>query len=633
MSTRPKVTKVKKDADKASRTEQPKAVTPVQTCPNKNWIELIYKYDSKRAVSGAKFQVLDANTNQSLACGTLNNMGFARVEGLPDSATNVKFLFSSDPKPYEIYPGYKPDRHELTPETTEIKEEDGTVMSVAKWIGVALEGDFADDQSVGQIAFGTVVTLIPVVDQIGDVRDLTANLYWLTYKGKYTEWDKWFGLVTSLIGCFPEIGSVIKGAVKVIFDAVKKGASKLPIKKLMRFMNSVGEGNVVRFLREFLNKIDHHASEIAVKITKLFDLLKSKVDNLKTFVFGKADEALEKMLKHIDAAYKQIPGMVRDIMDKIAKHLKDTLDDVTDFMMDGVTRAKNGARQLKEGFLKAGRKVGLKRAAEEAGMHEDDVERLVKHCKDRDRMVIMRYTNPESLKYHNMPNHIPKPLDVKLKTAKEGEFAGLVRAPKEPMEDWERKNLDELLHPKDPNVKPYTVDGEGCLRDSNGNRIYGDHDVQSVHQKVEEPNGKKAYLQDQTNPNDSSTIADMNEGGGQQLYQHGANDNYMVKTDWKGDVAKGPDGKPIPATVEDMNAGRAKLGRQPGKDEKFLVIDEEGTIKVMDSPQELENFHRQNGLVWEYDPTPAIGPAGQAQLVMAGGRALENHAKNHQDGE
>src|SRR5205085_2547257 len=128
---------------------------------------------------------------------------------------------------------------------------------------------------------------------------------------------------------------------KVIFDAVKKGASKLPIKKLMRFMNSVGEGNVVRFLREFLNKIDHHASEIAVKITKLFDLLKSKVDNLKTFVFGKADEALEKMLKHIDAAYKQIPGMVRDIMDKIAKHLKDTLDDVTDFVMNGVTRAKN----------------------------------------------------------------------------------------------------------------------------------------------------------------------------------------------------------------------------------------------------------------------------------------------------
>jgi hypothetical protein len=633
MSTRPKVTKVKKDADKASRSEQQQPVKPVQTCPNKNWIELIYKYDSKRAVSGAKFQVFDANTNQSLACGTLNNMGFARVEGLPDGVTDVKFLFTSDPKPFEIYPGYKPGRHELTAQATEVKEEDGTAMSVLKWLGAGLAGDFIEDPSVGQIAFGTVVTLIPVVDQIGDVRDIVANLYWLTYKGKYKEWDKWFGLVVTLIGCFPEIGSVIKGAVKVIFKAVKEGASKLPIKKLMRFMNSVGEGNVVRFLREFLNKIDQHASEIAVKIGKLLEMLKSKVDDLKTFVFGKADDALEAMLNHIDAAYKLIPGMVRDVINKIAKHLKDTLDDVTDFVMDGVTRAKNGARQLKEGFLKAGRKVGLERAAKEAGMNPNDVERLVKHCKDRDRMVIMRFTNPESLKYHNMANHIPKPLDVKLKTAKKGDHAGLVMAPKEPMEDWERKNFKELTSPDLPKEKRYTVDNEGCLVDPNGNRIYGDHDIQSVHQKVEEPNGEKAYLQDQTNPHDSSTVGDMNEGGGQQLYQHGANDNYMVKTDWKGDVVKGPDGKPIPATVEDMNAGRATLGRQPGKDEKFLVIDEEGNMKVMDSPQELENFHKQNGLIWEYDPTPAIGPAGQAQLVMAGERTIENHVENHQDGK
>lgn len=618
MSGRPKVSKVKKQADSASRSEQQQPVKPVQTCPNKNWIELIYKYDSNRAVSGATYKVFDAGTNQSLACGKLDNMGFARVEGLPDGVTDVKFLFTSDPKPFEIYPGYRPGRHNLTSDATEVKDEDGTVVSVTKWLGVALAGDFAEDQSVGQIAFGTVVTLIPVVDQIGDVRDIAANLYWLTYKGKYKEWDKWFGLVVTLIGCFPEIGSVIKGAVKVIFKAVADGAKKLPIKKLMRFMNSVGEGNVVRFLREFLSKIDTHASEIAVKITKLLDMLRSKVDDLKTFVFGKADDLLEGMLKNIAEAYRRIPNMVREVIDRIAKHLKDTLDDVTDFVMDGVTRAKNGARQLKERLLKIGRNVGLERAAKEAGMNPDDVEKLVAHCKGRDRLVVVRFTNPESLKYHNMPNHIPKPLDVKLKTAKDGPSAGLVTRPKEPMEAWERKNIEELYE------KGYEFDGAGQLVDPKGNKIYGDHDVQSVHQKVEEPDGTKSYLQDQSNPGDSSTIADLNEGSSRQMYQHGAQDNYMVKTDWRGEVIKGPDGKPIPATVEDMNAGRAKLGRQPGKDEKFLVIDEEGNMKIMDSPKELEAFHMENGMIWEYDPTPAIGPAGQAQLVMGAERTLEN---------
>jgi hypothetical protein len=108
------------------------------------------------------------------------------------------------------------------------------------------------------------------------------------------------------------------------------------------------------------------------------------------------------------------------------------------------------------------------------------------------------------------------------------------------------------------------------------------------------------------------------------MFQHGAQDNFMVKTDEYGDVMKDAHGKPIPATVEDMNAGRAKIGRQPDKDEKFLVIDEEGNAKIMDSPKELEEFHKAHGMIWEYDPTDAIGPAGIANTVMGAERATRD---------
>jgi hypothetical protein len=116
------------------------------------------------------------------------------------------------------------------------------------------------------------------------------------------------------------------------------------------------------------------------------------------------------------------------------------------------------------------------------------------------------------------------------------------------------------------------------------------------------------------------------------MYNHGGNDNYMVKAqlDEKGryvrnekgeiQILRDAKGKPIPATVEDMNSGRAVMGRAPGKDEQFLVVNEEGDLLIMDSPEQLEEFHRSSGMIWEYDATPAIAPAANAQIILGAER-------------
>ena len=54
-------------------------------------------------------------------------------------------------------------------------------MSLKDWVyGVAI-GDFNEDASIDQTVARTVVTLIPVVDQIGDLQDLAASLYFLVF--------------------------------------------------------------------------------------------------------------------------------------------------------------------------------------------------------------------------------------------------------------------------------------------------------------------------------------------------------------------------------------------------------------------------------------------------------------------
>jgi len=639
---------IKKKAVEASRAEQQQAVKPVQSCPNKNWIEVVYKYHSTRAVSGASYEVFDAATNQSLACGTLDNMGFARVEGLPDSAKNVKFTFFNDPKPFEIYPGYKPKPHNLTEESKAVKEEDGTVVSVAKWIGVALAGDFADDQSFGQIAFGSVVTLIPVVDQVGDVRDIVANLHKLTWQKRYDEFEPWFSLVVTIIGCVPEVGSIAKGICKSIWKLVEKGAKKLHLTKLIRMLNSVGEGNVIRFLRDMAGKLKGWGDDAAVRIVGLLEHLKGKLLQARKWAFSKADEILEAALKNFDEVYKRAPEMARKVVEWIAGHLDRALKEVGNFVMKGTTRARNGAKQLREKFLTAAEKE-LRKIAEAAGMKPEHIEKLAAHCRKEERMTVVRFTNVDGLEYQGKKywfngferDYLPKPLPVKLKTAKEGEFKGLVIYPQKP-KNWDELNPGKTWKPEQwelDNIEDLKKDGyffetnSGVLHDKYGNVFYGDYDVQSVHRRVkmENPDGsyEEVYLNELSNPDDGvSVIEDMNKDvvgdipEAKRPFQHGAEGDYRVKLDEDGEIAK-KGHKPIPVSSDDLNAGgRAggqmkagedyKLGRQHGKDEKYLVIDADGNVSVAKSPEELKQIYDSAGLPWEYDSKFATAPANAA---------------------
>ncbi|GAB3371035.1 hypothetical protein [Massilia agri] len=49
-------------------------------------------------------------------------------------------------------------------------------IGLGEWIWGALQGDFNAERTTGQIGFDMVVSLIPVVDTICDLRDLCANI-------------------------------------------------------------------------------------------------------------------------------------------------------------------------------------------------------------------------------------------------------------------------------------------------------------------------------------------------------------------------------------------------------------------------------------------------------------------------
>jgi hypothetical protein len=242
----------------------------IETCPL-NWIDLEYLYPDGSPVAGARYVVRSASRSFE-STGLLDGKGYAHIE-LPHNINQVVYTFEKDPEIIELK--IKPKPHG---ETVEEGWIDGflsglnasweATKTVAKWIWGAIQGDFNDDQSFGQIVFNTVLTMIPVVDQVGDIRDLVANLKALIWDKKYDDYSVWVALVFTVIGLVPEFGSLFKGILK----AVWKGAKSIDWEELLKLFNYFAKGNGSKWLTKLRESgLDELASKVVAKTKELLN--------------------------------------------------------------------------------------------------------------------------------------------------------------------------------------------------------------------------------------------------------------------------------------------------------------------------------------------------------------------------
>lgn len=107
--------------------------------------------------------------------------------------------------------------------TNDQRPEEETSGNVWEWFWQAIQGDFNEDRSTGQIVVDAAISLIPLVDQVCDVRDLIANCKKL--REDVSDTWAWVALALTLIGLFPFLGSFVKGVLKVFFAFVRRTGS------------------------------------------------------------------------------------------------------------------------------------------------------------------------------------------------------------------------------------------------------------------------------------------------------------------------------------------------------------------------------------------------------------------------
>jgi hypothetical protein len=147
-------------------------------------------------------------------------------------------------------------------------------------IGGGLMGEFNEDPGFAMIGVDVGVSLIPILDQASDLRDIIAHLYYLIVRRQYDRFMRWLGLVFTLIGLIPEVGSAIKGASKFVIRGVEVVISHLgdllrPLTRL--FPEIVDLGRLHRYIARNWTSLVGQATaawtRTATRVTQLVSMI------------------------------------------------------------------------------------------------------------------------------------------------------------------------------------------------------------------------------------------------------------------------------------------------------------------------------------------------------------------------
>jgi hypothetical protein len=354
-------------------TQDPPANEPLnetcQTCP-KPTIDLVYRHSDGSGVAGAKYHVYSVDPAGEKdgvfeKSGTLDGDGRAHIDDVPDVAM-IEYYFEKDPQKYEIKPDAKPSKKPDKQEAT------STLDAVGIWLWDTAQGDFNKDQSVSQIAVNAVLGLIPIVDQILDVRDIIAGLkdiieFYMEDEEEqkkhkdvlgldYETWI-WINVFIIAIGCIPEVGSAVKGVLKGVIYYLKqlgKTAGQLSPRQLregweliVKILNRFGVGNAQQWLKQFPGQLDGWMDDAAKMIKGGLDSIDKMIEAARKYAKVVGGDDADKIIKRADAfkkalqkAYQQLDAMKA----KINNWIKEQVETLTSGAHKGEARGATGTK-------------------------------------------------------------------------------------------------------------------------------------------------------------------------------------------------------------------------------------------------------------------------------------------------
>lgn len=232
------------------------------------------------------------------------------------------------------------------------------------WFWGVLQGDFNEDPSLSQTVVGSVITAIPVIDQIADVRDVIANLHQLS-KDASDKW-KWIALTITLIGLIPVVGSVLKGVFKVLVKAIRQGGKHADeaVEVMLAIVRGAGKGDPVKWLKSL--PMGDYAKQATKHFVEITDKIKLGISDVRHMWLAKTllgDKV--KRLELVEQQIAKLQSMGKEKIPEVMRFLKEELDKLLarakPAKLDGATDTANTLAHSAKPLLRLDYEVAVKR--------------------------------------------------------------------------------------------------------------------------------------------------------------------------------------------------------------------------------------------------------------------------------
>ena len=276
-------------------------------------INLAYHYQDGEPVKNAPYTLTLADGTEIE--GTLDDSGQAELENMPTGQFTVQY--GEDTREYAPVDNTKPNPlyGKISPanavalveagDTSLLDEAGSLAASAGDWLWGTLQGDFNENPSTSQIVVGSIISMIPVIDQIMDCRDVCANVMVLTDDDKANDTNGWIALTLTGIGFIPVLGSAVKGVGKVIVKNAE-GAISLAAATLRK----LGKGDPITYIKniDWQDLGKQAAALIKEKVTAIRDALHSISDSwiLRETLSDKALASIKQNADRLDEVLPKI---------------------------------------------------------------------------------------------------------------------------------------------------------------------------------------------------------------------------------------------------------------------------------------------------------------------------------------
>ena len=297
-------------------------------------IELSYTYQDGSPIMGAPYTIRFANGTE--LTGYLDDSGKAKIENAPPGQYTVQY--GEDKRDYlpEDNRPKNPLYGQITPaqaaemvrsgNTAPLIEANGIATQAGDWLWGTLQGDFNQNPSTSQIVVGTLISMIPIIDQVMDLRDITANVMLLTDDDEANDTDAWLAFTLTGIGLVPVVGSAVKGVGKVILK--NTGGS---LSAALAVLRKLGKGDPVKYLRD-INWQDL-GKQSATEVKNIVKGLRDSLDDMSTswhydlLLPDAAIEGMQATVKRLDDVTPKIDQHMQQAAQEIGQRVNKALDE------------------------------------------------------------------------------------------------------------------------------------------------------------------------------------------------------------------------------------------------------------------------------------------------------------------